>query len=355
MIGASRINRRGQWLQALVVSLVLHGAAIAGLVYDGVPLPDLGGDDAPPRLTVETLTPQGPAPAMQDGSDVVEPVAPAQPLTPVSPPEVLTATPAPDLPQGGNDWQAPVVTTGAAQWAVTTAAMPELVPQDPAMLPPDAPTESADDSGGPPLDPRLAGLIARIRDQFDTPCLLALPLLIGEDEVQLSVLAADDRQIGDFLRDITADLDQDIPDRSILLDRRQCPGLTFARRARDYPVFGLSIQLDSADIASGGALTGRIGNGAGHYNTLLLVDDNGVVQDLRRFLTVQGGEVSFDVPLARVGSARDTNQLLIAIATRDRIQSVTANAGRLAADFFPALIAELGDSALIGVGSVYVR
>ena len=138
-------------------------------------------------------------------------------------------------------------------------------------------------------------------------------------------------------------------------DGRRCPGLTVARRAQHYPIFGLGVQLRADEIDSGGSLVGHIANGAGHYNTLLLVDDNGVVQDLRRFLIVQGGEVAFDIPMARVGATRDTSQLLIAIATPGRIESVTANAGRLASDFFPALIAELDDSALIGLGSVYVR
>ena len=44
-----------------------------------------------------------------------------------------------------------------------------------------------------------------------------------------------------------------------------------------------------------------LGKPAGRYVTLLMVDDNGVTHDLRRFLINSGGRISFDVPVARDG------------------------------------------------------
>lgn len=354
MIGGARISHRNQWLQAVAMSLVLHGAAIGGILYERAPAAPTS-TATPPVITVDTLLSQGAAPA----APVLTPVVPEvlQPQDIASLPAPTQAPPAripaDSLAQAPMD--SAIVTTGGEMWAVVQPAIPDVPLPGLDDAPPEAPDPALPaEPVGEPLDPRLEGMIQRIRDKLDESCLLALPQLTADGQVRIAVLAAADRQIGAFVDEITEGLGE-IPDRRVLLDQRQCPGLTFARRTADYPLFGLQMQLDAADIDSGNSVTGRIANGAGHYNTLLLVDDNGVVQDLRRFLTVQGGEVGFDVPMSRAGAARDTNQLLIAIATPGRIDSVTRNAGRLAADFFPELIAELGDNVLIGVSSVYVR
>lgn len=355
MIGSSRAGQRSQWVQALAASLILHGAAIGGILYDGpTRAPTTPGGVT--QISVETLTPSA------ISADVVTPEAqgtseptPLPATTPTVTPEAFSTDTGAARPV--TTQEASIVTTGTGQWSVVIPPMPELPPMQPGSrieAPPD-PLPQGGAAGGEPVDPQLADMIGRIRDRLDEACLLALPMLPGDGGLQLDVVAADDRQIGDFVRDVTAGLADEVPDRSVLVDSRQCAGLTFARRAADYPVFGLSIQLQASDVDSGGSISGRIANGAGHYNTLLMVDDNGVVHDLRRFLVVQGGEVTFDVPVARAGAGRDTNQLLIAIATTGRIDSVTANAGQLAADFFPALIAEIGEQVLIGVGSVYIR
>ncbi|MEL6680710.1 MAG: serine/threonine protein kinase, partial [Pseudomonadota bacterium] len=105
----------------------------------------------------------------------------------------------------------------------------------------------------------------------------------------------------------------------------------------------------------GQSLVGVLGNVAGRYTSLLIVDDNGVVQDLRRFVTFSGGQVTFDVPMTRAGPARDTNQLLVVLATPGRPRAVQEQAGRLAEDFFAALEAELGTDPLISVVPFRVR
>lgn len=355
MIGQSSRLQRRHWAQAAALSIGLHGAAIAGFVYDPLQRLPSPGNTQPPQISVETLIPEGGSDGGTDSGDEGMAAETPPATAAVEPPQ---HPPAPEIPSHPQTR----IVTGTSEWAVVTRPMPNLPANPQAVaLPdperPDLPDQGPDATGpdGAPLDPRLAELVVHIRQSLDQSCLLALPQLIGQNELQLTVLADDDRRIATFAEELSHALESPLPEQRVLLDRRQCPGLTFARRAQHYPIFGLGVQLQADEIDSGGSLVGRIANGAGHYNTLLLVDDNGVVQDLRRFLIVQGGEVAFDIPMARVGATRDTSQLLIAIATPGRIESVTANAGRLASDFFPALIAELDDSALIGLGSVYVR
>ncbi|AGT11483.1 hypothetical protein [Paracoccus aminophilus] len=370
MIGVETGRSRTLWLLAGALSVGLHGAAVATALYQPS-LPDF----------------TRPAPPLTDPEISVEALLPVLTL-PETAPDPGTDTP-PDDPTGGLQTQTltPLTDTGLTDTALAGApdagSAPEVLrPLDLASVasivstPPTAPEVARPGTGetlatvapsppesapGPetatasgPTDPRLAALVERVRARLESACLLALPR-IDADQLSMKVLAADDREIGDFTRQITEGLAAPVDSRPVLLDSRQCPGLTFLRRSAGYPAYALPIQLEAEDIASGSAARGSIGNGAGSYNTLLLIDDNGVVQDLRRFLTVQGGTVTFDVPMTRSGSARDTSQILIAIATAAPLQSVSQNAGKLAQDFFPALAAELGENPRLGVSSLYVR
>lgn len=347
MIGA-RDWRRG-WTQATGASLFIHIAAVAALVWQPTfpqpvpptdPLGELRIDMANLNPTAamgeaETLTSiitpeisSDPGP----GSDPISGNSVENVLTPVEPEEltILGNLPTSNLPETGG---APDGTTdGGGDAAASTA-----------------PTETA------PADPRITELFERIRQRLTEPCLLALPALLGDDQIQLGILAVDDRQISDLMRDLTADLDTPIQERAVLLDRRQCAGLTFARRDPNYPVPSLSLQLDAQEVDSGGNLSGRISGSAGLYTTLLLIDDNGVVHDLRRFLVGSATGSRFQIPVARAGQSRDTHQLILAIATPQRPGSVASNAGEMADDFFAALSGDAGQRPRIGVASIYVR
>jgi len=90
-------------------------------------------------------------------------------------------------------------------------------------------------------------------------------------------------------------------------------------------------------------LQGAIGPG-GNYVSLLLVDDNGVVQDLNTYLSFAAGEVRFEVPLRRAGNARDTSAMLIAVASDSRPATLDTQNGQEADVFFAALRAELGSN-----------
>ncbi len=164
------------------------------------------------------------------------------------------------------------------------------------------------------------------------------------------VLGDNDLSIRNVASRVLEDTAAEIAPRPILLDRRQCPAVNFLRARDEYPAFGLSIGLVSNGILSGGRLIGRVdGLPEGAQTALLLVDDNGVVQDLRRFLSFSGGVAEFDIPVTRDGAMRDTSQLLIAVVTPARLNSVTNLAGQLAEDFFPAFSSEIGQMGAMAV------
>lgn len=335
MIGM-QASTRG-WTLAAAISVAVHTAAASAVIWR--PAWFWGGAEParPAEIQVTALTLPGP-----DGAaEALTPVT-----SPVPAPQIeAAATPEPAL--------APDASPILQNEALPVAPPPETPKPSAAMPPaPEAPP------GGDPAaeaDPRLIDLFDRIRNRLTAPCMLALPALTADGRIRLNLLAADDGQIPALLRELTQGFGSDVTGQAVLLDPRQCPGLAFARRDLRYPVFPLAVQLQSPDVTSGNSLRGTISGGAGRYVTLLMVDDNGVTHDLRRFLVKSGGKINFDVPVARDGNIRDTHQLLIAVATASRPETVSRAAGELAEDFFDQLLRETGPEALVGVASVYIR
>ncbi|QFQ88766.1 hypothetical protein F8A10_15045 [Paracoccus kondratievae] len=330
----------GGWVLAAGLSLAVHGAAAGALLWrPTLPWPGATGDPAPAVISVTALPP----PKAEPAAEVLTPVT-----TPAPPPEpqLLTDTGNESAPEPASPETSPVLSNTALPLASDTGSAPE----EPATPAGDAETGTVVET-----DPRLAEVFDRIRTRLTAPCLLALPVADAAGDLQLDLLAADDEQIPAMMRELTEGLETRVSVQAVLLDQRQCPALTFARRDQRYPVLPLAIQLDTPDIASGENLRGTVAGAGGRPVTLLLIDDNGVTHDIRRFLVIAGGQMRFDLPIAREGAARDTRQVLLAIATPNRLTSVGALAGELAEDFFARLSLEVGPEALIGVSSIHVR
>ncbi|RCW87045.1 hypothetical protein [Paracoccus lutimaris] len=339
MIGA-QATARG-WTLAVTISLSVHAAAAGALIWR--PTWSWATDEpvTPVAIQLTALTlPGNNAPA-----EILTPVT-----TPVPAPEIAAETGATkqETPVAGMSPILPNMALPMAGAETPTPAAPEIPPG------PESAPESAAKTAAE-TDPRLIELFERIRTRLTAPCLLALPALTADGEIRLSLLASDDGQIPGLLRDLTQGLETEITGQAVLLDPRQCPGLTFARRDLRYPVFPLAVQLAAQDVPSGNTLRGTISGATGRHVSLILVDDNGATHDLRRFLVNSGGKISFEVPVARDGDARDTHQLLIAVATPTRPETVSRAAGELAETFFDQLAREVGPEALTGVASVYIR
>ncbi len=296
----------------------------------------------PEPETIEAASPEPETLTQEPEPEAIAALSPTQ-LNPITPDAgtVLqgSATLAPER-------IAPVSSgTTAATQTATRIAPVSVVPQSqvqPAIAPP-APPPS-------PEQLELLELVERIRNRLGDPCLVALPQSQGAQGNPLVVLVSDrDRTMANFTREVLNDPDLQVDQRSIVIDNRQCAALDFVRARPNYPTFKVPLKLQATLINSGNELRGSIENVAGYYTSLLLIDDNGVVQDLRRFVRFESGRAAFEVPMTRDGAARDTSQLLVALATQGRPAAVTQFAGRLASDFFPALEAEIGTRAIMAV------
>ena len=332
---------RAGWARAAALSVLIHAAVTAAPIWQ----PGWNRAQSPQapvqmRLDLSALTPHSgsEAPILSSVSTPLLTPAEAEPARPDMPDIPGTAVIQPLEPDAILRSH-PIATAAPGGSAGPEAAAPQTPATDPSV----------------PADPRLTELFQRIRAQLAQSCLLALPAVLEGEHIQLGILAADDRRIADLMRELTAGLDSPVSENAVLLDRRQCPALDFARLDPRYPLPGLGLQIESQDVVSGGNLRGQISGGGGLDNSLLLIDDNGVVHDLRRFQLASAGVTRFDVPLARSGPARDTHQLLLAIASPSRPPAIAANAGRSAQDFFARLARDIGPDMRIGITSLYLR
>jgi len=299
---------------------------------------------------------------------VVAPPAPVDsPVSPLIPedtnpliPETLSALPAAGVePITAAPVAAPGTTGAAAVVAPDSSLQPvSLVAPQPA---PDAAAQeaAAASAASRPVasaqDLAVGDLIRKIRDNGGPECLLTLPRRDGADGVGLDMMAAQDTSFADFSRTVLAQTETDLRQTRTLLDPRQCPAVDYVRDNRDYPATRLGLRIDAPTVASGGRLTGVLRGTGGKYVALLLVDNNGVVQDLQRFLSQSGNFTRFDVPVTRAGPQRDTAQMLLAVASTSPLQQLRERSDLLAADVFSGLQGTLTGREALAITTFDVR
>ena len=121
------------------------------------------------------------------------------------------------------------------------------------------------------------------------------------------------------------------------------------RFARQEMLIGTSGQ---ARLGAAHALV--IGAG-GLFVTLLVVDDNGVVQDLAPFVQLDGTTPVFEAPVARSGPTRATRQILLALGTTDAPLDIQDRIGRTAQDVFAQIPAATLQNMVFGIATFDVR
>ncbi|MBS0123547.1 hypothetical protein [Thetidibacter halocola] len=299
--------------------------------------------------------------APRDGATVAATAVPVEPSTPeiaALPGTATSATPEPDqlaLLAPEPTPAAPTAPSPATE-AAPSAPQTETTP----VAPETQAVEGREVAPLPQLGPRdlaLADLITRIRDADSTapPCLLTLPRRNGEDGIGLAMIASEDAAMANFADTVLTQADEAIIQTRTLIDPRQCAALDYMRLNQDYPASRLGIRLESDEVLSGRALAGVLRGIAAPHFMLLLIDNNGVVQDLTRFASVSDEFARFEVPMTRMGSLRDTAQLVLAVASTQSLDPLRERMGRLSQDVFAGLPGALADGAALGMVSFRMR
>ncbi|MGL5012434.1 MAG: hypothetical protein ACRC6I_21405 [Paracoccaceae bacterium] len=315
--------------------------------------------ETPPEPEPEELAAVEPEPELE-----AEPIEPVEEMLPeaiaaVDPSQISPIQPEGDggsgiAPVGTLDAvaTAPVVSTATPEVAAPVAPVAEAVAAvqslPPIVLPPDAPpavpaVQDPEVAQGPPGV--VDEFILRIRGQLALPCIVATPRRDPAGDVIIELLAANENDVNAFASELLSGIADPPVQRNVLIDQRQCPALNFIREGARYPTFPLAIAVEETSIASGDRLVGALQGAQGRFVTLIVVDDNGVVQDLAPFMSFSGDTVRFDVPMTRFGPSRDTQAILMAVATPGRPSALDTHNGFLAADFFQALRADVDRNA----------
>jgi hypothetical protein len=201
-------------------------------------------------------------------------------------------------------------------------------------------------------DISIGKLLRIIRTLPQKQCTLALPRrAAGVSGAGVSLIGADIEQLKLLGQSINESLDFKPELISEIVDPRQCPVLDALRQSNSYPANRIGLSLESSELQSGNSLRGSVIGAGGLYLSLLLIDDNGVVQAVAPFVTLDGTSPVFDAPVARSGSARTTRQILVALGTRDDTFDFSSQIGYLAQDVFTMNSVEQLQQLVFGVAT----
>ncbi|WP_417273650.1 hypothetical protein [Celeribacter halophilus] len=200
----------------------------------------------------------------------------------------------------------------------------------------------------------IAQLLTRIRNSTAPRCTLALPRRNADDQVGLSLIGADRAALNSYSAELLADLDTVTRVREEI-DPRQCAALDAVALTSSYPATRIGFSLAATSMQSGDNIEARIIGAGGLDIAVFLIDDNGVVQDLARFTTIEGGVPVISAPVARAGQSRETRQLLMVLGSSNGAFDLTDMDGRMAEEVFSSLDRSLLEQSAFALASFDVR
>jgi serine/threonine-protein kinase len=305
---AARSPGRGRWIAAAAIAVALIAGGGGATYY--LMRPDMPGFKEPPA-----------PPPLGTGKSAPTPGDSAK----------LAPPPGPSLTPGN----APALPT-SPQTSPTTSTTPQPPPPaetkkgpDVAVLTPSAPVGRAD-------------AITRYINQYDGgDCFFIVPTAVTSntakidgygatgqpfDALDTSFKSANGFEAAIDVRQVTA---------------AQCPALTFLGRLRANRAQAPQLQVSQASLRSGEALTGRIeGPGEGSIQ-LLLVSDEGQVQDVSVLLKPSGDARVFNMKMQRSGAPGAQPQLLIALRSARPLETLRGAQSTPADQLFPLALAEI--------------
>jgi serine/threonine-protein kinase len=120
----------------------------------------------------------------------------------------------------------------------------------------------------------------------------------------------------------------------------QCPAVTFLGRLRSERAPAPRLQIGQTSLRSGEALSGSI-DGFGTNNVqLLLVSDEGLVQDVSGLLKPAGDAKTFNLRMQRTGAPGAQPQLLVAVSSNKPLETLRDAKSTPADKLFPLALVE---------------
>jgi serine/threonine-protein kinase len=242
----------------------------------------------------------------------------------------------------------------AYYYFVWSAPPPAIVPSIPTLTqaPPGArpadsglPSETSKDVGSksPPSGPARSDLARRFLQQYDGgDCFFIMPVAIGSSAAVVEGFGASTTAFEALDRSFKKSQGFEAQIGIRLVTPQQCPAITFLNKVRGDAARTPRISLGSVRIRPADTISGNIENFANRVVELLLVSEDGQVQNLSYYLKPGTDALSFSIEMKRSEESLGSNvpQLIMAVATPRVLDSLRQPRPTSADQFFLQVLSE---------------
>jgi serine/threonine-protein kinase len=214
---------------------------------------------------------------------------------------------------------------------------PAIASAPPNLRPPD----SAPNVAAPQLRiSRIENITRFISDYDGGECFFITPMSVGDTAARIEGFGASVTpfQVLDDSFKKANGFEADIGIRQVTVP--QCPAITFLGRLRAQRANAPQLEISDPNLRSGQALTGTIDGYGNRHVELLLISDDGSVHNLSRLVKTTTDGKSFNLRLQLANSSGAQPQMVIAIASTQPLNSLQLAQPGVAAQVFPAALAE---------------
>lgn len=316
---------------AVVVPLTVAGDGLAGVGERAVE-----ATVAAPPAAVEIPEPLGMAQVALVAGEA-RAVEAARPRTEAAP--AMAAVPSSAAPPAAEVPAIPSAPSAPSAQAVVPVA-PVVPEQTVALARPDEPPvlrprESVEEAYG-----KLLGAISG--ESGGAGCFLALASRDGE-AIGVDGFAVDEQRVARLDERLVDLVETPVEVRGHSVSPAQCAALAFAGGLGITPEAPLTVRLATPEIVSGDEMIGLVGNIGRRWFYLLVVDDEGKVQEIEndKLFVVERDTVGFRAPLTLTSGPVETVQLMLAISSDEILEMVWLREGYEAGTYFDHLRAEV--------------
>lgn len=314
-------------------------STVSGPAPDVLPTVSASGA-APAASSAENtaaIVERGPVPVATASAWSVVAAARQEPSANLQPPPAPPAAPSPVVTRSASGGVAGTeATTGAVQTPAAVEAS-VLMPSGGTTVAHLAPQEP---STPEPREDIRQLLLGALKGENGNGCFGAFATEL-DNMPEVRGFAADPARLGAFEQRFAAMFGTAVSLSSHRITAPQCVTLAFAHEWELESATRMLISLDRPAIASGTELSGRLSGTARPWLHVLVVDDEGIVHELPDLQAEADGSIRFRAPLTLTNGRVGTDQLLIAIAADEALDTASAGSGLPAEAFFGRLQMEL--------------
>jgi serine/threonine-protein kinase len=238
-------------------------------------------------------------------------------------------------------------------WSVPVVVSPPPVPSlnegPPAQRPPDSGNSINDNAKDGPARPPVVDtpargdVIRRFIQQYDGgDCFFVMPVAIGASAAVVEGYGASTSPFEALDKSFkrTQGFEASIGIR--MVTQPQCPAITFLNKVRGDPARTPRISLGSVKIHPNETVSGNVENFANRVVELLLISDDGLVQNMSYLLKPGTDALAFSIEMKRSESTMGSSvpQLIMAVATPKVLDSLRQPRPTPADQFFLQVLSE---------------